>query len=210
MSRRCLLANAERLPGSLDAGRLGAHRRRLLRQAAGRVLDLSTGWEPNRLAFHQGAVTALTVTGPRRPLVAVPGVPTPEVVAAVDATPPGAYDCVVVCFTLCTQDDPGALLASAAARLVPGGRLLVLEHVGGTGFTGVLQHLAGPVEQRLRAGCRFDLDIPAAARAAGLVLADCDRFRSWVAAVPTPCLAGALVALPVSAPPSPSPSRGVR
>jgi SAM-dependent methyltransferase len=199
MPRRCLLATAQRhLPASLDDGLLGAHRRRLLHRAGGRVLDLSAWWRPNLLAYHRGSVTSVVVTDPDgvtdRAAFELDDVPVPEVAAGLADTPTGAFDTVVVAFTLCTLDRPSELLASAALRLAPGGRLLVLDHVAGTGVTGVLQHLTNPVERALRAGCRFDLDVPAAAREAGLALADCARFRLWVAAtVPTPCLAGVLV-----------------
>lgn len=184
------------LPASLDDGLLGAHRRRLLHRAAGRVLDLSAVWEPNLAAYHQSAVSSLVVTGrtvPRRD----PNVPIPEVVRSLADTAEGAFDTVVLAFTLCTVERPAQMLRDAAARLAPGGQLLVLDHVAGTGLTGMLQQLTGPLSWTFGTGCRFDLDIPGAARQAGLALVDCARFRLWVAAtVPAPGLAGVLVPAP--------------
>jgi SAM-dependent methyltransferase len=186
-----------RLPAVLDDGLIGAHRRRLLHRAAGRVLDLSARWEPNLAAYHPGAVTSLVVTGSRRAADRDPAMPVPTVVPEVGDAPKGAFDAVVVAFTLCTVDRPAELLAAAAQCLAPGGQLLVLQHVAGTGVTGVVQHLTDPLARALRGGCRFDLDVPAAARNAGLALADCARFRLWVAAaVPVPGLAGVLVPTP--------------
>jgi SAM-dependent methyltransferase len=198
MARRCLVATAlGHLPVALDDGLLGAHRRRLLHRAAGRVLDLSPRWEPNLLGYHRGRVEALTVTGHRGAGAAVTGVPRPDVVPRAADAEAGAFDTVVLAFAVCTADDPVQMLAEAARHLRPGGQVLVLEHVGGTGLTGMVQLLAGPAERALGMGCRFDLDVPAAAEGAGLVLSDCARFRLWVAvAVPTPCLAGVLVPRP--------------
>jgi SAM-dependent methyltransferase len=195
MARRCLLATTvDHVPRALDDGVLGAHRRQLLHRAEGRVLDLSLRWEPNLAGYRPGAVRALTVTGLRRAGGPVPGVPRPEVVPRPVDAAVAAFDTVVLSLTLCAAEDPAAVLRVAAGHLAPGGRMLVLEHVGGTGVTGMLQHLTNPVEWALGAGCRFDLDVPARARDAGLVLTDCARFRLWVAsAVPTPCLAGVLV-----------------
>jgi hypothetical protein len=184
-----------RLPTALDDGLLGAHRRRLLQRAAGRVLDLSGLWEPNLAAYPQSAVTALVVTGSlggraRR----APARPVPTAVPRLDDAPLHAFDTVVAAFTLCTEAEPAAWLADAARRLAPGGQMLVLQHVGGTGLTGVIQHLTDPFSRAARTGCRLNLDVPAAARAAGLDLIDCARFRLWVAStVPVPALAGVLV-----------------
>jgi SAM-dependent methyltransferase len=186
-----------RLPEALDDGLLGAHRRRLLHRAAGRVLDLSPRWEPNLAAYHHRAVTSVVVTGARRATDIDPEVPVPMVVPGLADAPEGAFDAVVMAFTLCTVDRPAQLLAAAAERLAPGGQLLVLQHVAGTGVTGLVQHLTNPLARALRTGCHFDLDVPAAARHAGLALVDCARFRLWVAAaVPVPGLAGVLVPTP--------------
>jgi hypothetical protein len=184
-----------RLPASLDDGVLGAHRRRLLHRAGGRVLDLSGLWEPNLAAYHPSAVTALVVTGPlggraRRD----PGLPVPTAVPRLDDAPLGAFDTVVAAFSLCTEAEPATWLGDAARRLAPGGQMLVLQHVAGTGLTGVVQHLSEPFSWAAGTGCRLNLDVPAAARQAGLDLVDCARFRLWVAAtVPVPGLAGVLV-----------------
>jgi hypothetical protein len=204
MPRRCVLATAQaRLPPSLDDGLLGAHRRRLLQRAGGRVLDLSLRWTPNLAAYRPGALSSLTVTGPRQPVPAVTGVPSPEVVADRAGTPTGTWDTIVFTFTLCAAERPAARLAAAAERLAPGGQVLVMEHIAGTGLTGVVQHLVNPLEWAAGTGCRFDLDVPAAARDAGLALVAC---ALWVAAtVPTPCLAGVLVPDPSTAPTATAP-----
>ena len=128
MPRRCLLATAQgHIPASLDDGVLGAHRRRLLHRANGRVLDLSDWWEPNLLAYHRGALTSLVVTGRGGTGGRVPGVPEPEIVPRMADAPVGDFDTVVVALTLCTADRPADLLRQAGRRLVPGGRLLVFE-----------------------------------------------------------------------------------
>jgi hypothetical protein len=78
-----------------------------------------------------------------------------------------------------------------SARLRPGGQLLVLEHVLGTGLTGLAQRAAGPVGAALGAGCRVDMDLGPALRRAGFDLTDAARFTAWLGSgVPTPYLAG--------------------
>ncbi len=43
-----------------------------------------------------------------------------------------SYDSVVCCLSLCTIPDPGAAIAEMRRALVPGGRLLLVDHVGST------------------------------------------------------------------------------
>jgi hypothetical protein len=196
MERRCVLAAlAAHTPAVLDDGTLDAHRRRLLHRAEGRVLDLSARWAPNVAAYRRGALSALCVVDPTgRGRVEPPvGVPAARRLAEAGDAPAHCYDHVVVTFTLCAAPDPVGLLRAAVTHLAPGGRLLVLEHVRGTGLTGLVQHLAGPVGRRVRTGCRLDLDLAAAAVAADLDIVDGGRFRLLIgAAVPAPCLAAVL------------------
>jgi hypothetical protein len=215
MPRRCLLETAQRrLPASFDDGALDAHRRRLLHRAEGRVLDLSPHWESNLPSYRPARVAALTVTGPRRAPALPDGLPAPGVLPAGDVRVPLAedrWDTVVLVFALCCAQAPTDLLSRAGAALATGGQVLVLEHVAGTGFTAAVQHLVNPWAWSLGRGCRFDLDVAATTRRAGMTLGDCARFKLWAAAtVPTPCMAAVLRPRPARTHPAPPATRGAR
>jgi SAM-dependent methyltransferase len=198
MARRCLVATAvAQLPTSIDDGLLGTQRRRLLHRATGRVLDASALWGSNLSAYQPAAVASLAVTGAGGRVGRDPLVPVPQILPALADAPVAAFDTVVLAFTLCAVEQPVQLLTEAAARLAPGGQLLVLQHVAGTGLTGLLQQWTKPMVRAVKTVCRFDVDVPVLARRAGLALIDCDRFRIWVAtSVPAPGLAGVLVPTP--------------
>lgn len=124
------------------------HRRRLLRDLTGRVLDLG-GDEDHR------------------PLYPV----STEVVAG-DGE--GPFDHVVSILHLAASPDPAAELAHVRRVLRPGGTFVFLEPAADTGLGGRSQRLVSPVAQRL-GGWRPDLDVPALLRDAGFVTSDVQR-----------------------------------
>ncbi len=213
MPRRCLATAAmEQIYPYHEPRSISAHRRRILRRASGGVLDLSSRWVANRDLYLAGAVDSLTVLGfpgragvPRGSVEGHAPMPTEILGGTLDtAEPPsGAFDTVVSTLALCTAADLDFTLSAVAGWLRPGGRLLVLEHVLGSGFTGLAQRLVGPVGGAASTACRIDNDLAAALRRAGFELIDAARFTAWLAAgVPTPCLAG--VARLHRAPPLPN------
>jgi len=102
------------------------------------------------------------------------------------ATAPTAepVDHVVSVAWLAGRDDLDGALSDLARRLGPGGRVHLIEPTLGVDLTARAQRLAATVAQR-RTGWRIDRDIPAAARRAGLVLTDLERFSM---PVPSPVL----------------------
>jgi SAM-dependent methyltransferase len=201
MLRRCLAAAAtEQVYPYHEPGALSGHRRRLLHRAAGSVLDLSSRWTRNQACYRPGTVEHLTVLSAQLTFARPPEwtddqmVEAPDVLAGtIDsvAPPEGTFDTVVATMALCTASDLDQTLASIARWLRPGGLLLILEHVRGTGLTGLAQRAAAPVGAALGAGCRVDQDLAGGLRRAGFDLTDAARFTTWLAAgVPTPFLAG--------------------
>lgn len=82
-------------------------------------------------------------------------IPTPAE-AALAGLPEGSVDTVVSTLVLCSVDDPGALLALILRVLRPGGRLLLLEHVGAHPGSALCacQRCLAPVFRFLGDGCR--------------------------------------------------------
>jgi SAM-dependent methyltransferase len=129
------------LEASERAG-LAAQRRALLAQAYGRTLELGAGTGRN-LAAYPPAVSELVLiepgehmaarlhrtlnggaTGSDRPPARVLSAP-----AEALPLPDASMDTAVATLVLCTVADPAAALGEVARVLVPGSRLLFLEHV---------------------------------------------------------------------------------
>lgn len=198
---RCVVtAAAEQLYPYHETPALSGHRRRLLQRAGGDVLDLSSRWVANRACYVPGTLTSLTVLGPQAPATRPPEwaddpvTDDPVVLGAgLDglARTGGSYDTIVATLALCTAGDLDAALAGVAAWMRPDGQLLVLEHVRGTGLTGLAQAVAAPYVRAIGSGCHLDQQLAPALRRHGLDLTDCARFTARIAGgLPTPFVAG--------------------
>lgn len=111
-------------------------RRQVLSQAHGRTVDLGAGTGAN-LGLFPDAVSELTLVEPDPHMLsklrAKAGVgEAAEIVQASAQSLPFAdasFETAVFTLVLCTVPDPRAALAEAARVLVPGGKLLFVEHV---------------------------------------------------------------------------------
>jgi ubiquinone/menaquinone biosynthesis C-methylase UbiE len=84
---------------------------------------------------------------------------------------------------LCTVSDVDRALAEARRALRPGGQLVVLEHVRGTGKLAEWQDRITPIWARAMAGCHPNRDIDSAITRAGFEfehVARSDPFPRWV------------------------------
>ncbi len=83
----------------------------------------------------------------------------------------GSFDTVVCTYTLCSVDDPGAVLSEMWRILAPGGKLLFLEH-GRAPDAGVArwQERVEPVWKPLAGGCHLTRPIGASLRGAGFAV----------------------------------------
>jgi ubiquinone/menaquinone biosynthesis C-methylase UbiE len=112
-------------------------REKVVPGASGRVLELGMGSGLNLPFYDAAKVTSLEAVEPSEGLRkrgeaagAAAAIPTHIVDGRGEALPyePGAFDCVVCTFTLCSVQDPAAVLAEAKRVLKPSGRFLFCEH----------------------------------------------------------------------------------
>ena len=175
----------DRALAETEAAGLAARRAALLAQARGRVLELGAGTGLN--LAHYPAGVQLVLTEPEEPMLrrlrerAAAAGHDAEVVAAPAERLPFAdasFDTVVTTLTLCTVADLGAALREVRRVLVPGGRLLFLEHVrSGDPRLARRQDLLRPVWKRVGHGCECNRETLAAIAAAPLEVRDVAHGR---------------------------------
>lgn len=180
---RLMAAAYDRVMSVVERGGLGERRRRLLARAWGRVLEIGAGTGANLAHYRDAAEVValepdLAMADRLRAKVGRAAVPVEVVVDDAQHLPfpDHSFDTVVSTLVLCTVRDPGRALAEARRVLAPGGRLLFLEHVSGTGWTARTQRLLGPLWQRVAGGCHLDRDTVRAIKDAGFVIDDLERF----------------------------------
>lgn len=99
--------------------------------------------------------------------------------------PDNSFDSVHIGLVLCSVDDVAATLSEIRRVLVPGGRLVVLEHVRGEGAMGRFQDLIAKPWSWLSSGCKPNRRTVEAIAAAGF---DVSNLRSVPRTlVPPPC-----------------------
>jgi ubiquinone/menaquinone biosynthesis C-methylase UbiE len=169
------------------------YRRAALAHATGRLLMVGLG-PGTDLQFVPSAVTAVTAVEPaaafRRMasrLAARHGVAADIVEGTGESIPfpDNSFDSVHIGLVLCSVDDVAATLGEIRRVLVPGGRLVVLEHVRGEGAVGRLQDLVAKPWSWFAAGCEPNRRTIDAIVAAGF---DTSGLRSIPRTpVPFPC-----------------------
>lgn len=137
------------------------YRRAALSNATGRLLMLGLG-PGTDLMFLPATVTSVAAVEPEAPfrrmasrLAERRGVPVDIVEGAGESIPfpDNSFDSAHIGLVLCSVDDVAATLAEIRRVLVPGGRLVVLEHVRGHGATGRFQDLIAKPWSWLAGGC---------------------------------------------------------
>ena len=180
------------LDGGQAAKALGiaAARRTLAARCAGRVLEVGAG-TGLQAPFYAGNRDIKEVTfvdasrgmldGLRAKLSNAPLPFKTEVVEADAARLPlstGAYDCVVDTFGLCVYDAPVAVLQELGRVVKPAGRILLLENARPSNalLGAYVDATASTVAKYGGKGCRYDQDVEALARSAGLRVVRSERF----------------------------------
>ena len=169
------------------------YRREAMSNAAGRLLMRGVG-PGTDLLFLPPAVTSVTAVEPeaafRRMASSLAGrrgidVDIVDGVAESIPFPDNSFDSVHVGLVLCSVEDVGASLGEIRRVLVPGGRLVVLEHVRGDGAMGRFQDLIARPWSWLASGCNPNRRTIEAIAAAGF---DTGGLRNvGRSLVPPPC-----------------------
>lgn len=168
---------------------VGAWRRRVAARARGRVVEIGSGTGAQLRWYAPGTdVTALEpddVMRARLEARAAEAAARVRVVGGRAEELPfgdGSFDAAVSAFALCTVHDPAAALAELRRVLVPGGSLLLLEHVHLEWEPGrALQSAAAPAWAAVAGGCRLDRDTLRTAAEAGFGLVRSGRHvAGWI------------------------------
>lgn len=137
------------------------YRRQAMSNATGRLLMVGLG-PGTDLMFLPAAVTSVAAVEPEarfRRMAARFARRRGITVHIADGTgesipfPDDSFDSVHIGLVLCSVDDVAATLGEIRRVLVPGGRLVVLEHVRGEGATGRFQDMVARPWSWLAAGC---------------------------------------------------------
>jgi SAM-dependent methyltransferase len=153
--------NHDRVAAGVERKYFAPVRTELLGPLTGRVLEIGAGTGTN-LGFYRDVTEVVGVEPAARMraqlLTKVADFPLP--VKVVDATgerlpfDDGTFDAVVCTLVLCEVDDLDRVLSEVRRVLVPGGRLVFLEHVRDGGLPGLAQDLIAPLNRRLFMNCR--------------------------------------------------------
>jgi SAM-dependent methyltransferase len=148
--------------GRTEKAGLTAHRKTLLSQATGDVLEVGAGTGANLLLYGDG-VRTLTLTEPETPMVRrlekhiAQRRPDAKLLRAPAEDLPfndSSFDTVVSTLVLCTVDDQRRALREMRRVLRPGGRLLFIEHVRSEEEKlARLQDRMAPINVRIGHGC---------------------------------------------------------
>ncbi len=167
----------------------GRLRASVLADASGRLLILGLG-PGHDLAHLPAAVTSVVAVEPdpsmrslARGRVAACAVPVTVLSADAHDLPlaDGSVDAVLCACVLCSVAQPTRALAELRRVLIPGGRLLLLEHVAAPPghWVGRLQQLLNPTWGRAAGGCSIRRDTMGAVEAAGFDVADVRSTMVW-------------------------------
>jgi SAM-dependent methyltransferase len=163
---------------------LTGHRKALLGQATGDVLEVGAGTGANLLHYTEG-VRTLTLTEPEKPMVRrlekhlAERHPEAKLLRAPAEDLPfndDSFDTVVSTLVLCTVDDQPRALREMHRVLRPGGRLLFIEHVRAEEEKQArLQDRMAPINVRIGHGCHCNRPTLEGIRNAGFAVAQVEH-----------------------------------
>ncbi|UOE44193.1 class I SAM-dependent methyltransferase [Agromyces larvae] len=170
----------------IDDDALDDLEREFVGRVRGRVLEIGAGDGENFGALHPDvAWVGLEPDPARRAELAIRAREWRHDAAPIDGVaeaiplPDASVDAVVGTYVLCSVADPAHALAEVRRVLVPGGRVVFVDHVVAPPHTvkRVVQRLATPISARVCHGCHWDRDTAAALAGAGFAADDVRRLR---------------------------------
>jgi len=170
----------------IDDAELDDLEREFLSRVRGRVLEIGAGDGENFGAFDPGVEwIGLEPDAKRRAELATRAREWRHSSDPLDARaesiplPDHSIDAVVGTYVLCSVDDPAAALAEVRRVLVPGGRVIFVDHVVAPPGTlkRAVQRIATPISKRVCHGCHWDRDTERTLAEAGFVGGDIRRLR---------------------------------
>jgi ubiquinone/menaquinone biosynthesis C-methylase UbiE len=170
----------------IDDAELDDLEREFVSRVRGRVLEIGAGDGENFGAFDPGVEwIGLEPDEKRRAELANRAREWKHASEPLDARaesiplPDASVDAVVGTYVLCSVDDPAATLAEVRRVLVPGGRVIFVDHViapPGT-LKRAVQRVATPISKRVCHGCHWDRDTERTLADAGFVGGDIRRLK---------------------------------
>jgi ubiquinone/menaquinone biosynthesis C-methylase UbiE len=170
----------------IDDAELDDLEREFVSRVRGRVLEIGAGDGENFGAFDPGVEwIGLEPDEKRRAELATRAREWKHASEPLDARaesipiPDDSVDAVVGTYVLCSVDDPAATLAEVRRVLVPGGRVIFVDHViapPGT-LKRAVQRVATPISKRVCHGCHWDRDTERTLAHAGFVGGDIRRLK---------------------------------
>jgi ubiquinone/menaquinone biosynthesis C-methylase UbiE len=152
-------------------------RQKVVPLATGRVLEIGIGTGLNLEHYDKRCVSHVVGLDPgvemhrlARKRAQAAGIPVELVALSAERIPfdDGAFDTVLVTYSLCTIPDPVAALKEMRRVLKAGGRLVFCEHgLAADASVRAWQHRLTPMWSRIAGGCHLDRDIAGLLRDAG-------------------------------------------
>jgi ubiquinone/menaquinone biosynthesis C-methylase UbiE len=152
-------------------------RKRWVPRASGNVLEIGVGsglnlafYDPARVHKVTGIDPSAALLARAEPRAAATSVAVELVEGHAENLPfaDGAFDTVVITYTLCSVEDPARVLAEVRRVLAPGGRLIVVEHaLAPDESTQRWQRRITPVWRKVSGNCHLDRNIGEMLRDAG-------------------------------------------
>lgn len=157
-----------------ERGALGERRAELLADLEGDVLEVGAGTGAS-LPHYRRARRVVALEPSEDMAGRIPGrieearVPVEIVHGTAEDLPfpDETFDAAVVILVLCSVAEPGRALAEIRRVLRPGGKLVVLEHVRGTGRTARWQDRLTPLHRRVTGNCHLNRETRGTLAAAG-------------------------------------------
>ncbi len=164
-------------------------RRKVIPQAAGRVLEVGIGTGLNLRFYDRSKVHTLVGVDPSEQMHALARRRSEAARLPVDLRPLAAerlplesasFDCVVCTYTLCSVADPAASLAEMRRVLKPSGKLLFAEHgLAPDDAVQKWQRRLEPTWRRMAGGCHLTRDVPSLLKEAGFAAKLDAAYVAW-------------------------------